>query len=84
MRFVWDRARRGISGASVEDVVEVEDRGWLVTVADRLGKYPVKGFGSIGESSGVVTGEEYPCGLKESSDSSGDCKDEVEDEDDAE
>lgn len=41
---------------------EVEDRGWLVTVADRLGKYE-SGCESIGEEScekisGVVMDDE--------------------------
>lgn len=47
-RLVWDRARLGTSGASVVDE-DVEERGWLVTVAVRLGKYDVDGFASMGE-----------------------------------
>lgn len=35
----------------------------------------------MGESSGVVSGEEKLCWLNERSESSGDCKDEVEDDD---
>ena len=56
-RLVCDRARLGTKGASVDEAVEVDDRGWLVTVADRFGKYEDKGFGSTGESSGLVMGE---------------------------
>lgn len=53
--FVWDSARFGTTGASVE---EVEERGWLVTVAVRLGKYDVNGLASIGEhSKGEISGE---------------------------
>jgi hypothetical protein len=48
----------GTNGAaSVDDDVEVDDRGWLVTVAERFGKYDERGFGSTGESLGVVMGE---------------------------
>lgn len=71
----------GTKGASVDEVVEVDERGWLVTVADRFGKYDDKGFGSTGESVGVVAGEPKLRCEKESSESSGDRKD---DEDDAE
>jgi hypothetical protein len=35
---VWESARLGTSGASVEELVDVEERGWLVMVADRFGK----------------------------------------------
>lgn len=78
---MWESARLGTIGASLENVVDDEDRGWLVTVADRLGKYPVSGFGSTGESSGVVSDEEKLCWVKDISESSGDCIDDVEDED---
>lgn len=37
-RLVCDRARFGINGASVDEEDVAEERGWLVTVADRLGK----------------------------------------------
>jgi hypothetical protein len=37
-----------MTGASVD---EVDERGWLVTVAERLGKYEVRGFASTGELS---------------------------------
>jgi hypothetical protein len=54
---VWDKARCGKSGASVVDEDEVEERGWLVTVAERFGKYDV-GFASIGQLSwGETSGE---------------------------
>lgn len=54
---MWESARLGTKGASVDDEVDVEDRGWLVTVAERLGKYDDRGLGSMGESLGVVTGD---------------------------
>jgi hypothetical protein len=42
----------GIIGASIFDWEdEVEERGWLVTVAERLGKYDAIGFASTGELS---------------------------------
>lgn len=42
-------------GASLD---EVEERGWLVTVAERLGKYEVKGLASMGKLSwGEASGE---------------------------
>ena len=54
---MWESARLGTKGASVDDAVDVEDRGWLVTVAERLGKYDDRGLGSTGESLGVVMGD---------------------------
>lgn len=56
-----------------------------MTVADRFGKYDACGLGSIGEisrgdSSGVVSGEPKPCGDNDISESSGDRRDEDEEE----
>lgn len=73
----------GIRGASVDEAVDVDDRGWLVTVAERFGKYGESGLGSTGESSGVVMGEANGW-AKERSESSGDCSDEDEEDDVAE
>lgn len=51
-----DKARLGTNGASVDEEEVAEERGWLVTVADRLGKY--EGFASTGEDScGETSGE---------------------------
>jgi len=50
-RLVWDSARLGTTGASVVEEEEVDERGWLVRVAERLGKYEARGFASIGELS---------------------------------
>ena len=57
-RLVCDKARLGTCGESVD---EAEERGWLVTVADRLGKYDSEdssGDESSGDMSGVVIDEE--------------------------
>lgn len=56
-----DRARLGTSGDSVDEEDVADERGWLVTVADRLGKYDAfasTGDDSCGETSGDVMEEE--------------------------
>jgi hypothetical protein len=79
--LVWDRERCGITGVdAVEEVVEVEERGLLVTVWERLRdwKYCDRWFGSgaagnseIGDMSGDVEGVHEPpedCPVSESAD----------------
>lgn len=79
-----DSARVGTIGTSVEEDDVVEERGWLVTVTDRFGKYEVEGFASMGndscgEASGVVIEEAKLCGEMATSESN-DEADEVVDE----
>lgn len=66
----------------MDEVVDPDDRGWLATVADRLGKNDSCGFASTGksvrgDSSGEVMGESKLLwgGEKASSESSGDRSD---------
>lgn len=54
-RFVCVGARLGTIGASAEEEDVVDDRGWLVIVADRLGDgFESTGEESCGEASGLV------------------------------
>ena len=46
-----------MAGASVDVVVEPDERGGVVTVTDRLGKYEFGCNGSTGESSDDSSGD---------------------------
>lgn len=74
-----DSARFGTLGASTP-VEEVDERGVLAMVADRLGKYPDKWFGSMATSGSADTGVMGEKG--DASLSSDDRSDEADDDDD--
>lgn len=74
-----DSARFGTLGASTP-VEDVDERGVLAMVADRLGKYPERWFGSMATSGSADTGVMGEKGV--ASLSSDDRSDEADEDDD--